>query len=262
MSVPFCANICRMLAATLSLALVGTGAHAAPNAEALFRAALPPGMAMPEFELVRRVPVPRPVPTEEALPDTPFVLLPPLRDRHVYTTTSFSGAAGMTLIAGTMDIDGEGYLAVTPPGGTEAFYFKLEQRMAGVWSDGEHEYRAVIKASLFRPRMANFIEIKDTTTGKVVWKRTIYELMRMSFMAGEPVVLAGRPYRMFYSSRPSVGLCFIYDEGKPETYDDLTSFRLPVEQARGAAPLSVKMYGGDVVKVRVVSDLSAVEFSR
>ncbi|UPT75241.1 MAG: hypothetical protein M0D55_05935 [Elusimicrobiota bacterium] len=84
--------------------------------------------------------------------------------------------------------------------------------MSGSWSDGVHSYKASLSVSVFRPRLANFIQIRNSATGQLVWEKRISELFRLAYRAGEPVTLAGRPYRLFYSEKPTLGLCFIYDD--------------------------------------------------
>lgn len=242
-------------------ALLGARAYAAPDPAALMRFAMPPGFAPAALGEPVYVPVPVPVPMPLPLEgDSQTVALAPLLDRHLATTDSFSGAGGTTLISGTMDLAGEGYLAVTPPGGPSRFV-RIERGMSGSWSDGVHAYGVNLSVSIFRPRLANFIQIRDTTTGQLVWENRILELFRLTYKAGEPVNLAGRPYRLFYSQRPTLGLCFIYDDASSGTHD-YKFYMVPVEQIRGSVPVSYKMFGGDVVKLQASPDLSTLQITR
>src|SRR5216117_2173379 len=101
-----------MKAAILLAALLGTRALAAPDPAALLRAALPPGFAPAALDGVPFIPIPVPV-MIMGLPqgDMQTVALPALLDRHLATTDSYRGAGGTTLVAGTLDLNGDGYLA-------------------------------------------------------------------------------------------------------------------------------------------------------
>ena len=250
-----------MKAAILLSVLLGARAHAAPDPAALMRSILPPGFA--PAALGEPVFVPVPVPVLMGLPaagDAQTVSLPALLDRHLSTTDSFSGAGGATLVGGTLDLAGDGFLAVTPPGGAPRF-IKIERGMSGTWNDGVHGYKAGLSVNIFRPRLANFIQIRDTSTGQLVWEKRISELFRLTYKAGEPVNLAGRPYRLFYSAKPTHGLCFIYDDTSGGGHD-FKFYMVPLEQIQGAAPTSYKMFGGEVVKLQVSPDGSTLQITR
>ena len=251
-----------MKAAILLSALLGARAVAAPDPAALVRAALPPGfIPVAAFDEPMFIPVPTAVLTVRPLAeDTQIVALAPVLDRHLSTTDSFAGAAGPTLVAGTLDLSGDGYLAVTPPGGLTRF-IKIERGMSGGWSDGVHAYRVSLSVNIFRARLANYIVIRDTSTGQAVWEKRISELFRLANRAGEPVVLAGRPYRMFYSKMPANGFCFIYDDTSNGGHE-YKFYMVPLSQVVGAVPTSYKLYGGDVIKLRVTPDLATLEISR
>jgi hypothetical protein len=250
-----------MKAAIMLAALLGTRAHAAPDPAALMRLALPPGFAPAAFPEPALIPEPVAVMMmSQADGDAQTVSLPALLDRHLSTADSFAGAGGRTLVGGTLDGSGDGYLAVTPPGGVPRF-IKLERGMSGSWNDGVHAYRVSLAVNIFRPRLANIIQIRDTTTGQVIWEKRINELFRVAYRAGEPVNLAGRPYRLFYSARPSLGLCFIYDDTSGGGHD-FKFYMVPLEQIRGSVPVSYKMFGGDIVRLRVSPDLSTLQITR
>lgn len=236
-------------------------ASAAPDPAALVRSALPPGFAPVALDAPVHVPVPVPVLTRiRAAEDSQTVALAPLLDRHLAATDSFAGAGGRTLVAGTLDLAGDGFLALTPPGGGTRF-IKIERGMSGSVSDGVHTYRVSLSVSIFRPRLANYIVIKDANTGQVVWEKRISELFRLTYRAGEPVNLAGRPYRLFFSARPDLGLCFIYDDTS-EGGHEYKFYMVPLSQIQGAAPASYKMFGGDVVRLRASADASTLEIKR
>lgn len=240
---------------------LASSASAAPDPAALVRPALPPGFAPFAFDVPVSVRIPEPVLMLQQVPtDAQTVALAPLLDRHLPTTDSFAGAGGRTAVAGTLDLAGEGYLAVTPPGGAARF-IKLERGMSGGWSDGVHQYRVSLSVSIFRPRLANYIVIKNVSTGRTVWEKRISELFRLTYRAGEPVNLAGRPYRLFYSARPDLGLCFIYDDTSGGGHE-YKFYMVPVDQVRGSTPASYKMFGGDVVRLRVSADLTLLHISR
>ena len=251
-----------MRTAILLAALLGARAYAAPDPAALLRSALPPGFA-PAAALDMPVFVPTPVPVlmrAQLEGDTQTVALSPLLDRHLSTVDSFRGAGGETLIAGTLDLAGEGYLAVTPPGGAPRF-IKIERGMSGSWNDGVSTYRVNLSVNIFRPRLANYIQIRNTATGQVVWENRILELFRLTYRAGEPVNLAGRPYRLFYSQKPTLGLCFIYDDASSGVHD-YKFYMVPVGQITGASPASYRMFGGDVVRLHASPDLTSLHISR
>lgn len=251
-----------MIAALLLSALLDGRALAAPDPAALVRSALPPGFAPAagfDEPLLIRAPA-GVMMSFPAAADAQTVALAPLLDRHLSTTDSFAGAGGKTMLGGTLDLDGDGYLAVTAPGAAPRF-IKIERGMSGAWSDGVRGYRVSLSVSIFRPRLANFIIIRDTTTGQVVWERRINELFRLTYRAGEPVNLAGRPYRLFYSARPTRGLCFIYDDVSGGGHE-FKFYMVPLEQIQGPVPTSYKMFGGDLVRLRASADLSALEISR
>lgn len=250
-----------MRTALLLSALLVMRAGAAPDPAALVRAALPPGFAPAAFDDHLSIPIPVGVWMKLQLPaDTQTVSLPALLDRHLSTTDSFPGAGGATLVGGTLDLKGDGYLAVTPRGAAPRF-FKIERGMSGSWSDGGHGYKVSLSVSIFRPRLANYIIIRNTTTGQVVWEKRISELFRLTYKAGEPVNLAGRPYRLFYSARPALGFCFIYDDTSGGGHE-FKFYMVPLEQVQGAAPTSYKMYGGDVVRLHVSPDLTTLQITR
>lgn len=250
-----------MRVAILLSVLLGARAYAAPDPAALMRSALPPGFAPAAMGEPVFVPIPAPVLMRAQFEgDTQSVALAPLLDRHLATTDSFSGAGGATLVSGTLDLSGEGYLAVTPPG-SAARFVKIERGMSGAWSDGVHAYRVNLSVNIFRPRLANFIQVRDTTTGQIVWEKRILELFRLTYKAGEPVNLAGRPYRLFYSQKPTLGLCFIYDDASSGTHD-YKFYMVPLDQIRGSAPVSYRMFGGDVVKLQASPDLSSLQITR
>ena len=250
-----------MRTAILLSALLGARAYAAPDPAALIRSALPPGFAPVVFEVPAFIPIPAPVLVRAQFEgDTQTVALAPLLDRHLSATDSFAGAGGSTLISGTLDLAGDGYLAVTPPGGAPRF-IKIERGMSGSWNDGVSSYRVSLSVNIFRPRLANYIVIRNTTTGQVVWEKRISDLFRVTYRAGEPVNLAGRPYRLFYSQKPTLGLCFIYDDTSAGGHD-FKFYMVPLEQLQGAAPSTYRMFGGDVVKLQVSSDLSTLQITR
>ncbi len=249
-----------MRTAILLSALLGARAYAAPDPAALVRSALPPDFA-PAAGLDMPVFIPAPVLMRAQFEgDTQTVALAPLLDRHLSTVDSFMGAGGETLIAGTLDLSGDGYLAVTPPGGAPRF-IKIERGMSGTWVDGVHAYRVSLSVNIFRPRLANYIVLRNTTTGQVVWEKRILELFRLTYRAGEPVNLAGRPYRLFYSQKPTLGLCFIYDDASSGVHD-YKFYMVPVGQITGAAPASYRMFGGDVVRLQASPDLTSLHISR
>ena len=250
-----------MRTAILLSALLSARAYAAPDPAALVRSALPPGFAPAAFEAPAFIPIPVPVLVRAQFEgDTQTVALPPLLDRHLSTTDSFAGDGGMTLISGTLDLAGDGYLAVTPPGGAPRF-IKIERGMSGSWNDGVSSYRVNLSVSIFRPRLANYIQIRNTTNSKIIWEKRISELFRVTYRAGEPVNLAGRPYRLFYSQKPTLGLCFIYDDTSAGGHD-FKFYMVPLEQLQGVAPAAYRMFGGDVVKLQVSTDLSTLQISR
>ncbi len=250
-----------MKSAILLASLLSARAFAAPDPAALARSALPAGFAPVSFEAAPAAPEPTFIFVDaRQTSDTDKVALEPLLERHLSTTDSFSGAGGLILVAGTLDENGDGYLAVTPPGRATTFV-KMERGMSGDFTDGVRSYHVSLSVNIFRPRLANFLVITDTSNGQTVWEKRINELFRLAYKAGEPVQLAGRPYRLFYSRRPTNGLCFIYDDASSGKHD-YKFYMVPLNQVLGAAPTSYKMFGGDVVRLRVSPDRATLEISR
>lgn len=247
-------------AVLLSVAL-SAPAFAAPDPAALLRSALPADFGAAAFDAPVFIPIPAPVLLDvPPAGDAQTVALARLLDRHLAATDSFNGAGGVTMVSGTLDLSGDGYLAITPPGGASRFV-KIERGMSGSWVDGVHAYRVSLSVNIFRPRLANFIVIKDASTGQVVWEKRILELFRLTYKAGEPVNLSGRPYRLFYSAKPTLGLCFIYDDVVDGTHD-YKFYMVPLAQIQGAAPASYRMFGGDVVKLHASADLATLQITR
>lgn len=242
-------------------ALLGARAYAAPDPAALMRSALPPGFAPAALGAPVFVPAAVPILMQAQFAgEMQTLALAPLLDRHLSLSDSFAGAGGVTFLAATLDLAGDGYLAVTPPGAASRF-IKIERGMSGSWSDGVHVYRASLSVNIFRARLANFLQIRDTATGRIIWEKRISELLRLTYRTGEPVNLGGRPYRLFYSAQPNLGLCFIYDDTSAGGHD-YKFYLIPLGQIQGAVAVPYKMFGGDVVRLRVSSDLSTLEITR
>ena len=77
--------------------------------------------------------------------------------------------------------------------------------MSGSWNDGVHTYRVGLSVSIFRPRLANFIRITDTTSGQVIWEKRISELFRLAYKAGSTTVrslVAWKKQALIYKARP------------------------------------------------------------
>ena len=215
-------------------------------------------------------PTPRSIPELKAVPDDRRVDLRGLLDRHWETTDSFSDAAGRTLVAGTLDLSGDGWLVVTPPG-RGPLLVKIERGMSAEWEAGGRRYSADLDVSIFRARLNNLIEIKGGD-GSTLWKKRIVDLFQRTYQAGGEVVIAGRVYRLFLSRMPDggrpaspsdrVGLCLIYDEldesGRHSQYD---FYRFPIETMEGSA-LAAKLFGGDAVLLQASPDGSELTISR
>jgi len=193
-----------------------------------------------------------------------------LLDRHLTAADSFDDGIGRTFVSGTLDLAGDGWMAVTPPGQTPLLV-KIERGMSAQWAAGGRGYSLDLDASIFRARLNNILEIKDGS-GRTVWRRRIIELFQKTFEAGRPVVIGGRSYRLFVArmpdgqrpARPSsrLGLCLIYDQldgwGRHDQYD---FYRFPLEAMTGRR-LDVALYGGDRASLEVSPDLSALTISR
>jgi hypothetical protein len=242
------------------------------DASVLFLRSLPEGVAAPAgFSEAPLIAIPIPAPMfQRAAQDTRSVDMTGLLDRHLRATDSYMGAAGAIQISGTLDLNGDGYLAVSPPDGP-ATLVKIERGMSGSWRSGGVSYSVSLSVSIFRPRLANWIVVKDHA-GRVVWERRISDLFRLTYGAGEPVTIGGRVYALFYSHlpdtsarpiRPSArrGLCFIYEDTSSGTRE-YKFYLIPVEQIQGPNPTSYKMYDGDAVRLLLSPDGSRLELSR
>ncbi len=255
-------GLMRTLALLLACAVPAAGA--AHNWEARVQSVLPAGWELPEgIQPVIGQPVHRLAPARLLNADTDTVALGPVLERHLARTSSFASAGGRTQVSGTLDLAGDGFLAVTPPGGAARFY-KIQRGMSGSWRHGGKTYSVSLSVSIFRPRLNNYIVIRDDS-GATVWELQIRELFRRTYAAGEPVVLAGRAYRLFYSRLPDgsgrEGLCFIYEDTSTGTRE-YRFYLIPVEQVLGAAPTSYRMFGGDQVFLRVSPDRSTLHIGR
>ena len=222
---------------------------------------LPPGIDIPAPPL----PVAgRPVgPLILPAADTLTVELTPLLERHLTRTDRFVVSGEETFVSGTLDLAGDGYLAVTPPGGAPKL-IKISRGMSGWWASGGRYYSASLSVNIFRARLNNVIVIRDDRD-RVVWQKTIRELFRLTYASGEPVTLAGRPYRLFYANQPGgsgrQGLCFIYDENRGGTHE-YHFFLVPREQIESPFPTSYRMYGGDHIRLRLDPDGPRLHIAR
>lgn len=250
-----------MKIAIMLAVLLGARAHAALDSAVLMRSALQAGFAPAALEAPVSVPVPMPVQVNYYFEgDVQTVALAPLLDRHLSRTDAYMGAGGVTLVSGTLDLSGRGYLAVTPPGG-EVRFIRIEVGMTGKWNDGVHEYEADLAVHIFRPRSASVIRIRETETRRVLWEKSVGELFRLTYNAGERVSIGGRPYRLFYSARPTWGLCFIYDDTSAGWHDH-KFYMVPLERIQDGAFVPYVMFGGDVVKLRLSPDRSTLQILR
>ncbi|MDX6769120.1 MAG: hypothetical protein SF051_06280 [Elusimicrobiota bacterium] len=248
----------------LFLACAAPARASGPSWEARVRAALPAGLELPAPPVTALgQAVLRPLPPRLRVADTASVDLRPVFERHLARTSSYRSGSGRVAVSGTLDLNGDGYLAVTVPG-EPARFFKIQRGMSGRWRHGTLGYSVSLSVSIFRPRLNNYIVIKDDD-GATVWEMQIRELFRQTYAAGEPVVLAGRPYRLFYSRQPDgsgrEGLCFIYEDTSSGARE-YSFYLIPVEQVLGAAPTSYRMFGGDQVRLRVTPDRATLEIGR
>lgn len=228
------------------------------------RSVLPAGWELPEgVQPIVGQPVYRAAQPRLRQADTATVALRPLFERHLSRTAGFASPGGRTNVSGTLDLAGDGFLAVTPPGGPARF-FKIERNMSGSWRHGAKTYSVSLSVSIFRPRLNNVIVIRDEA-GATVWELQIRELFRRTYAAGEPVVLGGRPYRLFYARQPDgsgrEGLCFIYEDTSTGTRE-YRFYLIAVAQILGATPTSYRMFGGEQVYLRVSSDRSTLHIGR
>lgn len=248
----------------LLLALAAPAGALSPSAESRVRALLPAGLELPPAPAA--VPgraLPSPVPLLAPPVDARDVPLAPVFERHLARASGYWAGPEHVDLSGTLDLQGEGYLAVTPQGQPPRF-FRVQYGMSGRWSAGGRGYSVSLSVSIFRPRLNNVIVVKDDA-GRTVWQMTIRELFRHTYAAGEPVTLAGRPYRLFYSREPDgsgrTGLCFIYEEldGVTREYH---FYLIPMEQLLTDVPTSYRMFGGDQIRLRVTPDRSTLEIGR
>jgi hypothetical protein len=258
-----------MAAALLLCACFAASASAAvrpPDVERLSAALRAEGFAAPAVEAAAP-----PLPTwsaASAAGPAVSVDLRGLLDRHWSGTDSFVDAAGRTQVSGTLDLAGDGWLVVTPPGATPKM-IKIESGMSGRWVSRGRSYAVALDVSVFRARLNNVLIITDLDAGAPVWRRTILELFRETYQAGEPVSVGGRPYRLFLARLPdasvspavpsaAVGLCFIYDEKNAAgEHVQYRFYRFPLESLRTASFIS--LFDGDRPFVRVSADRASLE---
>ena len=262
---------------------------AVPDGAALTARALPDGFAPGTAELLSAAPQWLPLPpfvpsrpfgqtrvtprVRSRLPDTTSVQLAPLIDRHWRASESFNDREGITFLAGTLDLANDGYLSVITPCG-HTMFVKIERGMSGRWTCRTRSYEVKLDVSIFRSRYSNVIQIRDSSTKLMVWERKINELFRATYAAGEPVVLAGRPYSMFYSHlpdpafRPAVassrlGFAFIFEESIDGGRDvEYKRYLVAADLVQEPAPVPFRLYAGDLVKFQASQDLSVLYISR
>jgi hypothetical protein len=252
----------RTLALAAALAVPSAAAPSAPPSwESRVRSMLPAGLELPDAPaaLVGR-PAYRPV---ALAADTESVALDPLFERHLSRTQGYFAGALHVEVAGTLDLAGDGYLAVTPRGQPTRF-IKIQRGMSGSWQAGGQRYSVSLSINIFRPRLNNYIVIRDAG-GRTVWELQIRELFRSTYGAGEPVVVGGRPYRLFYSRQPDGsarrGLCFIYEDNSTGTRE-YRFYLIPVDQLQSGSPSSYTLHGGDRINLRLSPDRSVLHLSR
>jgi hypothetical protein len=252
----------RTLALAAALAVPSAAApSASPSWESRVRSMLPAGWELPD------APAPvagRPLPRLAGLTaDTESVELAPLFERHLTRTQGYFAGALHVDVAGTLDLAGDGYLAVTPRGQATRF-IKIQRGMSGSWQAGGQRYSVSLSVNIFRPRLNNYILIKDAG-GRTVWESQIRELFRSTYAAGEPVVVGGRPYRLFYSRQPDGsarrGLCFIYEDHSTGTRE-YRFYLIPVDQLQSGSPSSYTLHGGDRIRLQLAPDGSTLHISR
>lgn len=252
----------RTLALAAALAVPSLPCAAASPWESRVRSVLPAGWELPDAPLSVTG---RPVAPPRALtaPDTASVELDGLFERHLHRTSGYFAGVEHVEVAGSLDLNGDGFLAVTPRGQATR-YIKIQRNMSGSWQAGGQRYSVSLSVNIFRPRLNNWIVIKDAS-GRVVWEMQIREMFRATYGAGEPVVLAGRPYRLFYSSQPDGsgrrGLCFIYEDNGSGTRE-YRFYLIPLDQLRGPSPSSYTFYGGDRIRLQAAPDGSTLHISR
>lgn len=262
----------RRMRAFLALCLAASSASAAPDPAALVRSALPEGFALPVGAFEERIPAPAARETElPSLRQAPNPLLTeislaPLLDKHWTAVDSYDAGGVGVRLATTLDLAGDGYLAVTTPEFGETTFYKIQRGMSGRWTANGRTYSVSLSVSIFRARLSNYIVIKDAS-GRTVWEKRIIDLLQATYRQGLPVTAAGRPYRFFYSrlpsgDRPSVdtGLCFIYDDTSNGGHD-YKFYLIPISQVIGTVPTSYKMFGGGTVRLRVSPDQSVLEIT-
>jgi|GEM_PF-1858846 len=264
-----------VLSASALLSLCVARAFALPGAIDLDR--LSGGLGAEGFAVPAGDRVVNPPPTPSAAvarvappPDDAVVSLSGLLDRHWTTVDSFSDPAGETYVSGTLDLNGDGWLVVAPPGAAPLM-IKIERGMSGAWAAGGRRYAADLNVNIFRARLNNVLEIKDGS-GATVWNRRIVDLFQRTYDAGRAVVIGGRPYRLFLSHLPgggkpaaassAVGLCLIYDQldssGRHDQYD---FYRFDFSALVGKS-LPVRLYGGDLATLSASSDGESLTISR
>ncbi|MBI3563658.1 MAG: hypothetical protein HY079_00520 [Elusimicrobia bacterium] len=254
------------LLAALSVARPASSAPVPPDAARLAAALRAAGFELPPGADAL---VPAPPPAPPAAPGAARrVDMAGLLDRHWSTTDAFDDAAGRTLVAGTLDLAGDGWLVATPSGGSPVLV-RIGAGMRGEWRAGGRTYRVTLDVNIFRARLNNVIVVRDLATGDEVYRRRIIDLFRATYAAGLPVTLAGRDYRLFLAHMPdasrdpavpsdALGLCLIYDvkdpSGRHVRYD---FYRFPAESLK--VPTSLSLFGGDRVLVRASADLGSLD---
>lgn len=186
------------------------------------------------------------------------VALAPLLDRHLHHTEQLSLPGGGVLkLAGTLglstDGDEDAYFSVITPGGQRHNYL-LNARTGGRFTVNGRAYEVDLEINIFRDKHDNVLVIKDAS-GRAIWRRTIRQLFRASYLAGRQLHLHGREYRLFYThdirTRAPI-LCFVHDT--PRKYH---FFIFPVTAMQRAAT-SYTLYNGEQIRLQVSPDRSTL----
>jgi len=261
------------------LGLLAVPSFAAPGAldfERLVGAARAAGFAFPA---AAGAPWEIAVPATPTRPVRPFqegpmrVDLSGLIDRHMTLADSFNDRVGRHFIAVTLDQtapDGA-WISIMPPG-EAARMVLIEAGMKGRWSAGDRTYKVNMDVNIFRARLNNIIEIRDADTDELLWSKRIIQLMSTSYFSGAPVIVAGRPYRLFLAHMPDVsrrpappsaviGLCLIYDEIVDGKHSEYQTYRFMVDVLQRPEGSVVSLFEGDRVRLKVSEDLSSLDIS-
>ncbi|MFA6030043.1 MAG: hypothetical protein WC969_09330 [Elusimicrobiota bacterium] len=122
-----------------------------------------------------------------------------LKDRHWHGADGFDTPAGRVSMTISFSLQGNPYLAVRAPDWKEPVFHRFEMGMRGDWRIGGTAYRLDFDVSIFRPKASNIVQVFRAGEDLPVYKHTILELQKKSYITGAAASLGRHHYRFFHA---------------------------------------------------------------